>query len=75
MSYGKVHTLAFSCNNLSRSERSSLQLGACPMVCKARGYTVVVFAPDWQNELDSSFAINLDKMIIERYPSKPWDAL
>ncbi|NEQ68424.1 MAG: glycosyltransferase family 4 protein [Symploca sp. SIO2D2] len=37
-------------------------------------YRVVVFAPDWQqHHLDSSIAVpDLDKLIIERYPSKPW---
>lgn len=37
-------------------------------------YRVVVFAPDWQQpHLDSSMEVpGLDKLIIERYPSKPW---
>ena len=37
-------------------------------------YRVVVFAPDWQNESNSGLPVSdLDgKLIIERYPSKPW---
>lgn len=37
-------------------------------------YRVVIFAPDWQNTPNSALALSdLDnRLIIERYPSKPW---
>jgi phosphatidylinositol alpha 1,6-mannosyltransferase len=35
-------------------------------------YRVVVFAPDWQKEIDASALDLTENLIIERYASKPW---
>lgn len=35
-----------------------------------QGYRVIVFAPDWRQEIDSSLI--KENLVIERYPSQPW---
>lgn len=35
-----------------------------------QGYRVIVFAPDWQNDIKSASVS--ENLIVERYPSQPW---
>jgi glycosyltransferase involved in cell wall biosynthesis len=76
MSYGKIYTLAFLVTTFPPevSGSSHFNWERAQWFAKKGIYRVVVFAPDWQNEPDSPLALSdLDKkLIIERYPSKPW---
>ncbi len=72
MSFGKIYTLAFLVTAFPPevSGSSHFNWARAQWFAQQKMYRVVVFAPDFQKETDSSF---LDKdLIIERYPSKPW---
>ncbi|HAJ64180.1 MAG TPA: glycosyltransferase family 1 protein [Cyanobacteria bacterium UBA8543] len=72
----RIYTIAFLVTGFPPdvSGVSHFNLERAQWFAKQDMYRVVVFAPDWQNELSSGLPVsNLDgKLIIERYPSKPW---
>ncbi|KST62482.1 glycosyltransferase [Mastigocoleus testarum] len=73
----KIHTLAFLVTGFPPdvSGVSHFNWERALWLAKQDIYRVIVFAPDWQNKVDSSYAVPADlddKLIIERYPSKPW---
>ncbi|MBD2103366.1 glycosyltransferase [Leptolyngbya sp. FACHB-261] len=72
----KTYTLAFLVTGFPPdvSGVSHFNWERAQWFAKQENYRVVVFAPDWQNASGSSLAkSDLDgKLIIERYPSKPW---
>lgn len=77
MSSGRSYTLAFLVTAFPPEVSGSAHFNweRAQWLAKQGIYRVVVFAPDWQNqEPESPFApLDLDKkLIIERYPSKPW---
>jgi glycosyltransferase involved in cell wall biosynthesis len=76
MSFSKVYTLAFLVTAFPPevSGASHFNWERAQWFAKQGKYRVVVFAPDWQMEPKSPLALSdLDnKLIIERYPSKPW---
>lgn len=72
----KIYTLAFLVTGFPPdvSGVSHFNWERAQWLAKQGTYRVVVFAPDWQDAPDSQLALSdLDeKLIIERYPSKPW---
>jgi len=76
MEYQKIYTLVFLVTGFPPdvSGVSHFNWERVHWLAKQGIYRVVVFAPDWQNELDSPLTLSdLDKRLtIERYPSKPW---
>jgi len=72
----KIYTLAFLVTGFPPdvSGVSHFNWERAQWFAKQGMYRVVVFAPDWQKEPNSPLALSdLDgKLIIERYPSKPW---
>ncbi|MUL35991.1 glycosyltransferase [Gloeocapsopsis dulcis] len=77
MSSDKIYTLVFLVTAFPPevSGASYTNWERVQWLAKQGMYRVVVFAPDWQHEKpNSSLALSdLDeKLIIERYPSKPW---
>ncbi|MBD1932436.1 MULTISPECIES: glycosyltransferase [Cyanophyceae] len=76
MDSSKMYTLAFLVTGFPPdvSGVSHFNWERALWFAKQEMYRVVVFAPDWQNALDTPLApLNLKgKLIIERYPSKPW---
>ncbi|HBB32524.1 MAG TPA: glycosyltransferase family 1 protein [Cyanobacteria bacterium UBA8803] len=76
MSSDKIYTLAFLVTAFPPEVSGSalFNWARAQWFAKQGNYRVVVFAPDWQKELDYSLTLsNLDhNLIIERYPSKPW---
>jgi phosphatidylinositol alpha 1,6-mannosyltransferase len=72
----KTYTLAFIVTGFP-PEVSGVSLGNWERIqwlAKQEFYRVVVFAPDWQNVTHSLLGVSdySEKLIIERYPSKPW---
>ncbi|HBL10888.1 MAG TPA: glycosyltransferase family 1 protein [Cyanobacteria bacterium UBA11162] len=76
MDYPKIYTLAFLVTGFPPdvSGVSLFNWERAQWFAKQAIYRVVVFAPDWQKSSDfPSVQSDLDgKLIIERYPSKPW---
>lgn len=76
MSSDKIYTLAVLVTAFPPEVSGSalFNWARAQWFAKQGTYRVVVFAPDWQKEPDSSLALSdLDNnLIIERYPSKPW---
>ncbi len=76
MELHKIYTLAFLVTGFPPdvSGVSHFNLERAQWLAKQGMYRVVVFAPDWQKAPDSQSALSdFDKkLIIERYPSKPW---
>lgn len=76
MSTNKVYTLAFLVTAFPPevSGSSHFNWERVQWFAEQGLYRVVVFAPDWQKGADSPMSLlELDKkLIIERYPSKPW---
>ncbi|MBD0304483.1 MAG: hypothetical protein ICV85_20685 [Tolypothrix sp. T3-bin4] len=72
----RIYTLAFLVTGFPPdvSGVSHFNWERAQWLAKQERYRVVVFAPDWQNAPDSTLVpSDLDeKLIIERYPSKPW---
>lgn len=72
----KIYTLAFLVTGFPPdvSGVSHFNWERVQWLAKQGIYRVVVFAPDWQSESDSSLALSdlNENLIIERYPSKPW---
>jgi glycosyltransferase involved in cell wall biosynthesis len=72
----RIYTLAFLVTGFPPdvSGVSHFNWERAQWLAKQERYRVVVFAPDWQNAPDSPLVpSDLDeKLIIERYPSKPW---
>jgi glycosyltransferase involved in cell wall biosynthesis len=72
----RIYTLAFLVTGFPPdvSGVSHFNWERAQWLAKQKRYRVVVFAPDWQNAPDSPLVpSDLDeKLIIERYPSKPW---
>lgn len=76
MKSSKIYTLAFLVTAFPPEVSGSAHFNLARVQWFARQgmYRVIVFAPDGQNQnLDSQLVADLDsKLIIERYPSKPW---
>lgn len=76
MDFPKMYTLAFLVTGFPPdvSGVSHFNWERVLWFAKQDIYRVVVFAPDWQNAPDCPFPpADLEgKLIIERYPSKPW---
>ncbi|MBD1926367.1 glycosyltransferase [Trichocoleus sp. FACHB-90] len=76
MDSSKMYTLAFLVTGFPPdvSGVSHFNWERALWFAKQEMYRVVVFAPDWQNAPDTPLVpLNLKgKLIIERYPSKPW---
>lgn len=72
----KIYTLAFLVTGFPPdvSGVSHCNWERVQWFAKQGMYRVVVFAPDWENESDSTLDLSdfNKNLIIERYPSKPW---
>lgn len=75
MKYSKLHTLAFLVTGFPPdvSGVSQFNWERVRWFAQQGEYRVIVFAPDWQNtNQENSKCSDLENLIIEYYPSKPW---
>lgn len=76
MKSSKTHTIAFLVTGFPPdvSGVSHFNLERAQWFARQENYRVIVFAPDWQTAPSSTkiSAYLEGKLIIERYPSKPW---
>lgn len=75
MKYSKLHTLAFLVTGFPPdvSGVSHFNWERVRWFAQQGEYRVIVFAPDWQNTNKENIECSdLDNLIIEYYPSKPW---